>query len=210
MRRVCLLHTVPSLPPVFAELVAREVGDLDVRHIVDENLLADTIESGMLPRTRRRVAEHVAYAEESGAGAVLVTCSSIGGAAELARAYAGIPVFRVDEPMAVEAAATGATVGVLATLSSTLEPTAELIRRHTDAEVVTTVCPGAFQALRSGDTEAHDRIVADEARRLAADTGVLVLAQASMARAVRSVSVDVPVLTSPESGVRQLATVQFS
>jgi Asp/Glu/hydantoin racemase len=216
MNRVCLLHTVTSLPAVFADLLPAEVGELDAVNIVDETLLRDTIEHGMLPRTRRRVAAYAAFAEESGAAALLVTCSSIGEAAETARAHVGIPVFRVDAPMAAEAAKAAATVrdggrgriGVLATFASTLQPTRDLLRREGgSAEIHASVCPGAADALRGGDMERHDEIVGAEVRRLATEADVLVLAQASMARVVAGLpagEISVPVLTSPRSGVRQL------
>jgi Asp/Glu/hydantoin racemase len=210
MTRVCLLHTVTGLPAVFAGLLPEEVGTVDAVNIVDETLLQDTIEHGMLTRTRRRVAAYAGYAEESGAAAVLVTCSSIGEAAEEARASVGIPVYRVDAPMAAEAVATGGRIGVLATLAATLRPTGDLLRRESGAaspEIVESVCPGAFEALRGGDTERHDAIVGAEVRRLAAEVDVLVLAQASMARVVADLPAgEVParVLTSPRSGVRQL------
>ena len=212
MNRVCLLHTVTNLPAVFAELLPAEVGEVDAVNIVDETLLRDTVEHGMLPRTRRRVAAYAAFAEESGASALLVTCSSIGEAAEAARAHAGIPVFRVDAPMATEAAAAvrdGGRIGVLATVDSTLQPTRDLLRRESgpSAEIHVSVCPGAADALRGGDMERHDEIVGAEVRRLATEADVLVLAQASMARVVEGLppeEVPVPVLTSPRSGVRQL------
>jgi len=209
MTRVCLLHTVTGLPAVFAGLLPGEVGEVDAVNIVDETLLRDTVEHGMLPRTRRRVAAYAGYAEESGAAAVLVTCSSIGAAAEEARAAVGIPVYRVDAPMAAEAVAAGGRIGVLATLEATLQPTRDLLRRASaePREISSSVCPGAFEALRSGDTDRHDAIVGTEVRRLAASVDVLVLAQASMARVVEGLpaeEVPAKVLTSPRSGVRQL------
>jgi len=212
MTRVCLLHTVTSLPAFFADLLPAEVGAVDAVNIVDETLLRDTVEHGMLPRTRRRVAAYAAFAEESGAAAVLITCSTIGEAAEEARAHVGIPVFRVDAPMAAEAAAAvrdGGRVGVLATVSSTLQPTRDLLRREPGGagEIHASVCPGAADALRNGDLARHDEIIGTEVLRLAAEVDVLVLAQASMARVVEGLSaeeVPVPVLTSPRSGLRQL------
>ncbi|GAA4573772.1 aspartate/glutamate racemase family protein [Micromonospora coerulea] len=209
MNRVCLLHTVTGLPAVFADLLRAEVGPVDAVNIVDETLLRDTIEHGMLARTRRRVAAYAAFAEESGATAVLVTCSSIGEAAEQARAEVGIPIYRVDEPMAAQAVTAGGRIGVLATLAATLQPTRDLLRRTAGepCEIRESVCPGAFDALRDGDAGRHDEIVAAEVRRLAAEVDVLVLAQASMARVVDRLpaeQVPVPVLTSPRSGVRQL------
>ena len=212
MTRVCLLHTVTSLPAVFADLIRVEVGEVDVVDMVDETLLRDTVDHGMLPRIRDRVADYAGFAEESGASAVLVTCSSIGEAAEEARAAVSIPVYRVDEPMAARAVETGGRIGVLATLAATLGPTRELLRREAadrgeKREIHESVCPGAFEALRQGDTGAHDEIVAAEAARLAKAVDVLVLAQASMARAVGGLperALPVPVLTSPRSGVQQL------
>jgi Asp/Glu/hydantoin racemase len=207
MRRVCLLHTVTSLPAVFAGLLPAEVGAVDAVNIVDETLLRDTVDHGLLPRTRARVAAYARFAEESGAEAVLVTCSSIGEAAEAARAEVGIPVYRVDAPMAAEAVRDGGRIGVLATLPATLGPTGALLRREGAGEIRESVCPGAFEALKAGDTARHDAIVAEETRRLAAEADVLVLAQASMARVVDALppgEITVPVHTSPRSGVRQL------
>jgi Asp/Glu/hydantoin racemase len=212
MTRVCLLHTVASLPAVFAELLADEVGAVDTVTMVDETLLRDTIEHGMLPRTVARVADHARHAEASGATALLVTCSSIGEAAERARTEVGIPVYRVDEPMAAQAVAAGRRIGVLATVSATLGPTRDLLRRMADEhgeprEISESVCAGAFEALRDGDPARHDAIVAAEAQRLGSEVDVLVLAQASMARVVDGLpkgELPVPVLTSPRSGVRQL------
>ncbi len=212
MTRVCLLHTVTSLPAVFADLIRTELGEVDAVNMVDETLLRDTIDHGMLPRIRDRVADYAGFAEESGASAMLVTCSSIGEAAEEARAAVSIPVYRVDEPMAAEAVGAGARIGVLATLSATLGPTRDLLRREAGdrgekREIQESVCPGAFEALRSGDTARHDEIVSAEAARLSTEVDVLVLAQASMARAIGGLPehrLPVPVLTSPRSGVRQL------
>lgn len=211
---VCLLHTVAGLPPVFDRLLAEQLPGVHVSHLVDETLLADAVERGVLPRTRRRVVDHVAHAELTGADAVLVTCSSIGEAAEQARRYAAIPVCRIDAPMARQAAVhPGGRIAVLATLESTLGPTRRLIEQEAAAAgravtVHASVCPGAFAALRAGDTDRHDRVVADEAARLARDADVLVLAQASMARIVSAQpGVSVPVLSSPGSGVHQLVDV---
>ncbi|MGR6318287.1 aspartate/glutamate racemase family protein [Micromonospora soli] len=201
-----------ALPAVFADLLPGEVGPVDAVNIVDETLLRDTIAHGMLARTRRRVAAYARFAEESGAVAVLVTCSSIGEAAEQARAEVSIPIYRVDEPMAVRAVTVGGRIGVLATLTATLQPTRDLLRRTAaergaPCEIRESVCPGAFDALRHGDPGRHDEIVAAEVRRLAGEVDVLVLAQASMARVVDRLpaeQVPAPVLTSPRSGVRQL------
>lgn len=211
--RVALLHTVAALPAVFGPLLADEVGPVDAVNMVDESLLRDTVRHGMLPRTRRRVASYAAFAEESGARALLVTCSSIGEAAEYARAQVDIPVYRVDEPMAEQAVRLGRRIGVLATLAATAGPTLNLLRRKAEQlpgdgyQVRQSLCAGAFEALQAGDPDGHDRIVAAEVGRLAGEVDVLVLAQASMARVIDALPpgrVTVPVLSSPRSGTGQL------
>jgi len=206
---VVLIHTVATLPSVFDRLLAEHVPAARPTHVVDESLLADTIAHGMLPATRRRLAGHVAAAEDAGAEAVLVTCSSLGEAAELVRPFAGIPVYRVDTPMAVEAVTAGDRIAVLATLESTLGPTRRLLAREAERlgrhpAITASLCPGAFEAQRGGDPGRHDELVLAEARRLAATADVLVLAQASMARALTT-DLGTPVLTSPTSAVRQLS-----
>lgn len=209
MSRVCVLHTVAALPAVFDPLLRELAPGVRPYHVVDESLLADTVTHGPLPRTYARLASYVQHAEAAGARAVLVTCSSVGPAAEAARPLVSIPVLRVDEPMAAEAVRTGTRVGVLATLTTTLDPTTDLIRRQAEAAGVhvtltASACPGAHEARVAGRVAEHDALIAAEARRLAADHDVLVLAQASMAAAVPDSDLPVPVLTSPRSGTAQL------
>jgi Asp/Glu/hydantoin racemase len=212
MATLALLHTVSGLAPVFGELCQEIMPGVDTFNMVDESLLKNTIQSGALtPLTTRRVLEHIASAEEAGADAVLVTCSSIGPAAELARRTVAIPVVRVDEAMADQAVAAGRRIGVAATLQTTLDPTAALIRDRAalagrEVEIQTHLCAGAFDALKRGDTAAHDQIIADGLRQLLGTVDVVVLAQASMARVAGTLASEeqtVPILSSPRSGVER-------
>jgi Asp/Glu/hydantoin racemase len=211
---LALLHTVLSLPPVFAALAEELLPETDLFHIVDESLLTVTRKTGALTAvTRRRVLGYLESAAEAGADLVLVTCSSIGPAVDAAREFVPVPVLRVDEAMADEAVRLGTRVGVIATLTTTLEPTAALVERRArvtgkDVEVVTHVCNGAFDALQAGDRDRHDELVSEGVRRLAAEVDVIVLAQASMARVVESMSDHeraMPILSSPRLGVTRAA-----
>jgi Asp/Glu/hydantoin racemase len=211
---VGFVHTVLTLPSVFGALAEELAPGADVFHIVDESLLANTRKSGSLSsQTRRRVLGYVESAADAGADVVVVTCSSIGPAVDASHSFVPVPVLRIDEPMADEAVRLGARVGVLATLRTTLEPTAELVGRRAEAagkdvEVVSRVVDGAFDALSAGDRDRHDELVRDGLRRLAADVDVVVLAQASMARIVDALPEEersVPVLTSPRLGMARVA-----
>ena len=211
---LAFVHTVLSLPPVFAALAEELLPGTEFFHIVDESLLNVTRKTGALTAvTRRRVLGYLESAAEAGADLVLVTCSSIGPAVDAARDFVPVPVLRVDEPMADEAVRLGSRVGVIATLATTLEPTAALVERRAraagkDVEVVAHVCDGAFEALQSGDRDRHDELVREGVRELAAEVDVIVLAQASMARVVDTLPEDerpVPILSSPRLGVTRAA-----
>ena len=213
-KTVAFVHTVLSLPPAFAELAGELVPEAEVFHIVDESLLGVTRRVGRLtPETSRRVLGHMLSAADAGADVVVVTCSSIGPAVDAGRAFVSVPVLRIDEPMADEAVRAGDRVGVLATLSTTLEPTADLVARQAQAagrrvEVVARLCDGAFDALSAGDRDRHDELVREGLRALAAEADVVVLAQASMARvtdALPAAERQVPVLSSPRLGMERVA-----
>ena len=211
---LAFLHTVLSLPPVFAALAEELLPNTELFHIVDESLLNVTRKTGALTAvTRRRVLGYLESAAEAGADLVLVTCSSIGPAVDAARDFVPVPVLRVDEAMADEAVRLGSRVGVIATLTTTLEPTAALVERRArvtgkDVEVVSHVCDGAFEAVQSGDRDRHDELVRAGVRRLGAAVDVIVLAQASMARVVDALPDEdrtVRILSSPRLGVIRAA-----
>jgi Asp/Glu/hydantoin racemase len=209
-----VLHTVPALAPVFQELLTSQRADLDIVHVADPSLLSDTVAAGEVPaRVQDAIAGHLRSLRQAGARAVLVTCSSIGEAAESASAETGVPLVRVDAAMAAEAvararaAATDARPGriaVLATLSATLGPTSRIVERARAGEatvgVTAAVVEGAADARAAGDQARHDALIAEAVR--AADADVIVLAQASMAAAAGG---DARVLTSPESGAAAFA-----
>jgi hypothetical protein len=75
-------------------------------------------------------------------------------------------------------------------------------------ELIATVVEGAFEAVISGDGATHDALVGKALRDLSSKVDVIVLAQASMARVVDSLSPNekpVPILSSPRLAVEHLA-----
>jgi Asp/Glu/hydantoin racemase len=214
VKRLGLIHTSATLVPIFTELCRERLEGVDLFHITDDSLIKDVIAKGRLtPRIARRVVDHVAWAEDTGADVILVTCSSIGAAVEAAVPLTGVPVLRVDQPMADRAVASGSRVGVIATLPTTLEPTADLIRRRAAAagksvDVTARLCEGAFDALMGGDAARHDGIVASALGTLSREVDVIALAQASMARVVEGLAAEdrrVPILASPPLAIEHLA-----
>ncbi|MET8904222.1 aspartate/glutamate racemase family protein [Streptomyces sp. NPDC004538] len=201
---LALLHTSPVHVPVFDALRDAAHPGLELRHYVD---------AGLLERARREGPEAVTDAVRGvvrravgeGARAVLCTCSTIGAVAEGAAAGAGVPVLRVDRPMAAAAVAAGPRVVVLAALKSTLAPTAGLVeeearRAGRAVRLRTRLVEGAWARFEAGDTGGFLRLVA-EAAEAVAGADVIVLAQASMAPARESARTRVPVLASPAPGL---------
>jgi Asp/Glu/hydantoin racemase len=208
-----LIHTVPSLGDVFAALVVELLPATATTVIVDELLLRDTIRRGEVAEaTQSRLRDHVEWLVDSGVDAVLVTCSSLGRVADALNDQVDVPVLRVDRAMAERALAIGRRVGVIATLSTTLGPTASLIEQTArsvggEVDVVARLCVGAFEALQLGDSDAHDEIVRRELEQLFGEVDVVVLAQASTARVLDGLrdAPGIPVLSSPRLAVEALA-----
>jgi len=213
---LALIHTSPTLTPIFSALCTQQMPETTIFHMVDESLIKDTIREGRLRRiTMRRLLSMIESAEMSGADAVMVTCSSIGLGVELGKQLFDLPVIRVDDAMAEEAVRMGSRIGVMATLRTTLEPTIALLRQKAadvgkEIEIVASLCDGAFDAVLAGDTNTHDRILGDALRDEMKGVDVVVLAQASMARVVGTMpagSFLMPVLSSPELAVRRAAEI---
>ena len=137
----------------------------------------------------------------------------MGHAVDATRSLCPAVVLRVDEPMAREAVRRGSTIGVIATLPSTLHPTAELIRATAAAEgkpvqIETRVVEGAFAAVIGGRGAEHDALVIAALKEMTGQADVIVLAQASMARVVDSLPPgdrSKPILSSPRLAVEHLA-----
>jgi Asp/Glu/hydantoin racemase len=117
--------------------------------------------------------------------------------------------------MADKAVQMGTKIGVVATLSTTLEPTSDLVRRRAivagrEIQLTSKLCEGAFEALMGGKPEIHDELVAAALKELSQKVDVILLAQASMARVVDQLSEEdkkIPILTSPELAIQHLANI---
>lgn len=199
---LALLHTSPTHVPVFDALRDEDHPGLELRHFVDEELLERAGREGpeAVAADVRAVLEEFAA---GGARAVLCTCSTIGAVAEAAEA--GVPVLRVDRPMAAAAVAVGPRVVVVATVESTFGPTVALVeeeaRRAGRAVTVRTLLvEGAWERFEAGDGESYAQLISATVDTVT-DADAIILAQASMTPAQRLTSTTVPVLSSPRPGL---------
>jgi Asp/Glu/hydantoin racemase len=205
-KKVAFVHTVVPLADQFRQQWAKLYPGVRAFHIVDESLLQDVLESGELSSSVvRRLSGHVLLAREAGADLIMVTCSSTSPAVDVARKLVDVPVLKIDDPMAEKAVEMADSVGVLATVKTTLSPSTDLIKSKASimgksVRIESILCEKAFDLLLQGDREGHDRLVKDAALELAKKIEVLVLAQASMSHLAAEIerASKTPVLTSPK------------
>lgn len=200
-----------SLAPVLEKSLAKEFSDFRIINIIDDTLIHTVIRDGCVTeKTVKRVVDLAEALILAGADVVVDTCSSIGEAAEIADRMLEKPVVRIDSGMVEWAVENYQKIGVLASLSTTLDPTVKLVqatrnKMGKDIVVSSKVAEGAFEKWIAGDTQAHDALLIEGARALG-DVDVILLAQVSMMRVQEEMenALDKPVLASPDHCARQL------
>lgn len=209
-KTAAILHTTPATIEPLRDLARALMPDVIVRHYLDDSLLPQINRDGRISReVRHRFFTLVQCAALNGPDAMMCACSSVGELAEQANGLFGIPCLRIDEPMARMAAAQGGRVTVCATLPSTLGPTLQLIRRFSresgrPMELNSRLIPGAGELLSRGDLRGYEALLRESFLALHSQCDLVVLAQASMARALPEALWD-KFLSSPESGMKALA-----
>ncbi|MCB8881093.1 arylsulfatase [Acidisoma cellulosilytica] len=141
------------------------------------------------------------------AAGILATCSAFGPALDQLKAKLPVPVVKPNEPMFRAALASGRRIAMLATFAPAVASMEEEFRGlaadlRPGASLTSIVVPGAIAALRAGDAETHNRLVAAAAAGLD-DFDAIMLAHFSTSRALEAVraATDIPVFAAPEAAV---------
>jgi Asp/Glu/hydantoin racemase len=188
---MAMLHTsfvFTNVEPVFKDLFKELIPDVEVIDFVDSHILADVRRVGKVqPSHIQRMCYMAQAAEAAGVDLIFSACSSLGPSMDVARLLVNVPIIKIDDAMTQRAVALGSTIGVMATVPTTLPPTVDLIQHWAVAagksvEIKQHLCEGAFDILMSGDRDRHDQMVLDGALQLAPQVDLIVLAQASMSR----------------------------
>jgi Asp/Glu/hydantoin racemase len=186
--------------------------DADVVNILDDALSPDRARHPDLTTAlQQRIGDLGRYALSTAADGVLYTCSAFGPAIEAFAATTEKPVLKPNEAMFARALAAGRHLGMLATFAPSVASMENEFRDMaaalgaTDARIETILVQDAMTALKMGDAERHNRLLAEAAPRLA-HCDAIMLAHFSTARALSEVSrrVTRPVLTSPRAAVEEL------
>jgi aspartate/glutamate racemase len=209
--RIALIHATPVAIEPIKEALAVAWPEAEAINILEDSLSPDLAAAGELTEgLTERIVDLALYARKIGSDGILYTCSSFGPAIEKVAGLMDIPVLKPNEAMFEAAIRRGGRTAMIATFkpaqaSMEVEFKDEAQRLSPEATITTFVVEPAMTALRAGDAETHNRLVAEKARDLA-DYDAIVLAHFSTSRAaaaVRSVT-DIPVLTSPDAAVAKL------
>lgn len=208
-KKLVIIHTTPVTVSSLKEITGEHLKGYTIYNLLDDSILPEVISEGTITEgVKFRFNNLLMCAETMKPDAILCACSSIGELVESGRVLTKTPVLRIDEPMGQEAITKGRRIGVAATLPSTLRPTEALIRRKAEEsqrqiDIQPLLIENVGSLLEEGKGDLYDEIVSKSLLELAAENDVVVLAQASMARALVKVPLDqkYKFLTSPRSGI---------
>ena len=217
--RVVLLHGTPVAVEPIQRAFAARWPEAEIVNLLDASLSVDRARDHELtPRMFERFVELGGYAQRLGAEAILVTCSAFGPAIERMARELPVPVLKPNEAMFREAIGRGRRIGMLATFApSVLTMTEEFeqfvgeaggeagAKVGAGATLETIVVEGAMDALRKGDADRHNALIAARAPELA-HCDAIMLAHFSTSRALAAVNaaVGTPVLTAPDAAVDRI------
>ncbi len=193
----------------FGAPFAKENPDIQIWNILDDSLLKETLAAGgPTPDVANRMLNYAQVAQANGASGVLVTCTSVNDATKYIRRFLRIPILNIEEPVAEEAVAKGARIGVMGTIPTSPGAIGAVIRAKAEEkgkkiEIVNRVVDGAFDVLCSGDRAGHDRMVCEALYKLAGEVDVIAFAQISMSL-LKHDPVKVPVLKIGHSGFARM------
>ncbi|GIE94578.1 aspartate/glutamate racemase family protein [Paractinoplanes rishiriensis] len=207
MTTIGFLHTANIHVPTFRGLREELAPGWQDLHVVDASLLAGARTGGITPDLAARIDARLHELADAGADVIVCTCSSLGAHAERRTSDTGVPVLRGDRPMAEAAVAAGDRIALLVAVTSSLEPTRDLLRDAGAGTLIEVLCTDAWPHFEAGDLDAYAQMVAGAARKVAAQADVIVLAQPSMAPAALLLAdLPIPVLTSPRTAVARAIT----
>ena len=206
-----MIHALAHSVAPINEVMARDWPKALRMNLLDDSLSTDLARSnlGLDAALHQRFETLAAYAENTGAHAILFTCSAFGPCIEaVAARRPQMLVLKPNEAMIAEAVAAvkgGGRIGLVASFAPTLQSLPAEFPAGTDLR--TLLADGAMEALAAGEGSVHDTRVVEAARRLQEQgCGVIALAQFSMARARSAVeqALGLPVFTTPDTAVRSM------
>lgn len=177
--------------------------------ITDSSLLPDIRLAGEPTQpVIQRMTYYAMAAEAMGADLILNSCSTVGEVADIYAQVVSVPVVKIDDPMAKQAAELGNNIALIATLPTTLGPSRRAIERYgrkmgREIKFTEFLDQPAWEALSAGDSKRHNEILIESIRKLDEQGyDAIVMAQVSMRALLPDLEgVRTPVLCSFYTGL---------
>lgn len=182
-----------------------------ISNLLDDSLFAWIREAGgVVPEMYDVFKDLTAHMVGRGAHGILFTCSAFRQVIDACIKDFDLPMLKPNDAMIEKALAAGSRIAVMATVGPTIPSISVEIEeiaaaREQQVELVPYFVEGAFDALASGDTDTHDRLVAERARDISG-CDAIVLAQFTLSRAVPAVQAvnKTPIYNSPGAAVARM------
>ena len=208
-KRIVVLQTSFAKREDTIAYLEKNLPGICIDFITDSSLLPEIRKAGKPTQpVIRRMTLYAMAAEAMGADVILNSCSTVGEVADIFSQVVSVPVIKIDDPMAKEAAGLGDNIALIATLPTTLGPSRRAIERHgkaigRDIRFVEYLDQPAWEALAAGDSKRHNEILIESIRKLDTDGfDAIVMAQVSMRALLPELKeVKTPVLCSFYTGL---------
>ena len=215
---ITMIHTVFPIVDSLKTIFAKKLGNqpATIYSIVDDSILPRIVAAGGLSSgIISTVYQHISSAEKMGSDLILVTCSSISEVVDIVSPLVSVPVIKIDDAMTDDAVKIADTLGVVATIETTLNPTINQLRKkmaiaEKEIKIVPLLCSDAYKALiNENNPEKHDLLLYKAIEEIIESVDAIVLAQASMARLLPKLKklTNKPILTSTESGIERAINI---
>jgi aspartate/glutamate racemase len=212
--RIALIHATPIAMDPIHRALASAWPEAEPVNILEDSLSQDRTQwPEETAELTERIVKLAQYAESIGSQAVLFTCSAFSLSIEKAAKMCAIPVLKPNEAMFEAAIRKGGKTAMLYTFAPArdgmeIEFREEAMRLNPAATIESYLVKGAIEAVRAGDVETHNALLASTAEKLRGYDAIS-LAHFSTARALAAVQAvtSIPVLTSPDAAVAKLKTL---
>jgi Asp/Glu/hydantoin racemase len=207
-KKLVLIHTVnwynKSVIEPFAGPWQEKNKDVEIINIMDDSLLSESLAyGGPTKSVMRRMLSYYQAAESVDADVAMCTCTTMGPCTRAAAPLIRIPIFNIDDPMAMEAVATGKRLGILATVPTSAPATKTLLeieagKQNKNIEILTVINEDAFQFLLKDEMDKHNELIYREIEKLQKEVDVIVLGQVSLSQI--KYNARIPILQVGNSG----------
>ena len=215
-KTVAFFHTTMNTPLPLKQAFYRRFPDDRLITVMDDSVLPEVIanEGSFTPGIVRRLISFGSNAQMQGACVAMCMCTTLTEAVAQAGLALDIPFIAIDGPMLDRAVREGERVALLITADTTFRASSRSAKQaalragREQVQIDTILVEGAFDALnKKQDKALHDRLIVEAAEKAALTHDVIALAQVSMVDAAAQLKhLPVPVLTSLDSGIEQLAS----